>query len=61
MKPYPDENESCSTSGQKVVTHSYTPVPPLNGNFVTHQVKVKGLTTLLYENGNSGIGVRRNA
>jgi hypothetical protein len=43
------------------VTHSYTPVPPLTSNFVTHQVKVKGLTTLLYENGNSGIGVRRNA
>lgn len=61
MKPYQGEDESCSTSGQKVVTHSYTPVPPLNSNFVTHQVRVKGLTTLLYENGNSGIGVRRNA
>lgn len=47
--------------GQKIVTHKYTPVPPLTGNFVTHQVKVKGLTTLLYENGNSGVGVRRNA
>lgn len=61
MKPYANETESCSTNGQKVVTHTYTPVPPLTGNFVTHQVKVKGLTTLLYENGNSGIGVRRNA
>ncbi|HEX8367279.1 MAG TPA: hypothetical protein VF604_01810 [Pyrinomonadaceae bacterium] len=61
MKPYPDEQESCSTPGQKIVTHAYTPVPPPTSNFVTHQVKVKGLTTLLYENGNSGIGVRRNA
>jgi hypothetical protein len=61
MKPYPNEEESCSTSGQKIVTHSYTPAPPLTSNFVTHQVKVKELTTLLYENGNSGIGVRRNA
>jgi hypothetical protein len=61
MQPYPSEEESCSTSGQKIVTHTYTPVPPLTSNFVTHQVKVKGLTTLLYENGNSGIGVRRNA
>jgi hypothetical protein len=61
MKPYLDEAESCSASGEKIVTHTYTPVPPLTSNFVTHQVKVKGLTTLLYENGNSGIGVRRNA
>jgi hypothetical protein len=61
MMPYPDEELSCSTDGQKIVTHKYTPVPPLTGNFVTHQVKVKGLTTLLFENGNSGVGVRRNA
>jgi hypothetical protein len=61
MEPYPNEQESCSSSGQRIVTNTYTPQPPLTGNFVTHQVKVKGLTTLLYENGNSGIGVRRNA
>jgi hypothetical protein len=61
MTPYPNEQESCSSEGQKIVTNTYTPDPPLTGNFVTHQVKVKGLTTLLYENGNSGIGVRRNA
>lgn len=60
MMPYPNEETSCS-DGQKIVTHKYTPDPPLTGNFVTHQVKVKGLTTLLYENGNSGVGVRRNA
>lgn len=61
MMPYPNEEISCSEDGQKIVTHTYTPEPPLAGNFVTHQVKVKGLTTLLYENGNSGVGVRRNA
>jgi hypothetical protein len=61
MQPYSGEVESCSTTGQKIVTHNYTPDPPLSGNFVTHQVKVKGLTTLLYENANSGIGTRRNA
>ena len=60
MTPYPNEQESCSGEEHKV-TNTYTPDPPLTGNFVTHQVKVKGLTTLLYENGNSGIGVRRNA
>lgn len=61
MIPYPNEEMSCSENGQKIVTHTYTPEPPLIGNFVTHQVKVEGLTTLLYENGNSGVGVRRNA
>ena len=61
MQPYPGEAETCSLPGVEVVTHKYTPVPPLTGNFVTHQIKVKGLTTLLYENGNSGVGTRRNA
>ena len=61
MTPYPNEEMSCSEDGQKIVTHTYTPEPPLTGNFVTHQVKVESLTTLLYENGNSGVGVRRNA
>lgn len=61
MKPYPGEVQSCSGSGSEIVTHTYTPVPPLSASFVTHRVEVKGLTTLLYENANTGIGTRRNA
>jgi len=61
MQPYAGEIETCSSAGERKVTHSYTPDPALEGNFVTHQIKVKGLTTLKYENANSGIGTRRNA
>ncbi|WP_425100135.1 hypothetical protein [Tropicibacter sp. S64] len=58
MAPY--EGEVSGGSGSEVTT-TYTPVPPINGNFVTHQVQVDGLTTLAFENANSGIGTRRNA
>lgn len=61
MQPYPNEGETCSLPGQKIVQATYTPVPPLSSNFVTHQIRVKELTTLAYENANSGIGTRRNA
>lgn len=61
MKPYAEEQESCSAPGDRTVSHHYLPDPPLGSNFVTHRVRVTGLTTLQYENANSGIGTRRNA
>ena len=61
MKPYGDQAETCSKSGEKIVQATYSPNPPLSANFVTHRVRARGLTTLAYENANSGIGTRRNA
>lgn len=58
LKPYADQTQ---TSGDKIVETLYTPPAPLSANFVTHQVQVSKLTTLAYENANSGIGTRRNA
>ncbi len=58
LKPYADQTQ---TSSDKLVKTLYTPAEPLSANFVTHQVQVSKLTTLAYENANSGIGTRRNA
>jgi hypothetical protein len=58
LKPYADQTQ---TSGDKLVETLYAPPAPLSANFVTHQVQVNKLSTLAYENANSGIGTRRNA
>lgn len=58
LKPYAGQTQ---TVGEKLVKTVYAPPAPLTANFVTHQVQVSKLTTLAYENANSGIGTRRNA
>ncbi|MFW2543896.1 hypothetical protein ACN2XU_14740 [Primorskyibacter sp. 2E107] len=58
MEPYEGQT---STHGDRITTTQYDPGGMLSGNFVTHRVQVSRLTTLAFENANSGIGTRRNA
>jgi hypothetical protein len=56
-QPYPGQKPSRITNG---VTDVYTPVPPLQNDWVLHQVEADNLNVLFAENALSGMQVERN-
>lgn len=55
--PYPNQYQGTVPNG---ITDTYTPVPPLENDWVAHQVEVDNLSVLIAENALTGVQVERN-
>jgi hypothetical protein len=57
LKQYTDHSSGTVDNG---ITYSYKPVPPLENDFVTHQIQLEGLNVLAAENATAGLQIQRN-
>ncbi len=57
LQPYPNQFTGTVPNG---ITNTYTPVPPLAGDWVIHQIEADKLNVLFAENALAGLQIERN-